>query len=263
MERMGVGRGGGASAGAAQLGRQRVTGFSPWGYTLFTLWGLFLALTIDGRRLIALVVLELIFGLVWSREGLSLLRRFRFWIFIITAVAIGPFLTREYGLTGQGIASARVGASSLFGVGLWMGLEMASRALALTLSFGLGLSALSLSDLVAMFDRLGMRGLGFALGVAMNLFRTLQEMAAVTFQTIRLRGGLRRPVVALRLFLVTLLSNTMRYGDQVFNAASVRAFDPNSDQYSRAYRAGLLWRADLGLFLALAVCGVALLFIGR
>jgi energy-coupling factor transporter transmembrane protein EcfT len=222
-----------------------------------------LALTVDGRRLFALVVVEFIFGLVWSREGLSPLRRVRFWIFTLTAVAIGPFLTRESGLAGEGVGSGSVGTPALFGAGLWMGLGMAARALALTLSFSVGLSTLSLSDVMAMFDRLGMRGLGFALGVAMNLLSTLQEMAAVTFQTIIIRGGLRRPVAALRLFLVTLLSNTMRYGDQVVNAASVRAFDPNNDRYSRLYGERLFWRADLGLFLALALCGVVLLFVGK
>jgi energy-coupling factor transporter transmembrane protein EcfT len=95
----------------------------------------------------------------------------------------------------------------------------------------------------------------------MNLFSTLQDMATVTFQTIKLRGGLRRPLVALRLFLVTLLTNTMRYGDQVVDGASVRAFDPNRDRHSPAYPEGLLQRADLGLLLALVVFGVLLLIV--
>jgi energy-coupling factor transporter transmembrane protein EcfT len=113
-----------------------------------------------------------------------------------------------------------------------------------------------------MFDVLRLRGLGFALGLAVNLLSTLREMATVTFQSIRLRAGLRRPIVALRLFLVTLVSNTMRYADQVVNAASVRAFDPNSDRHPSAHPDGLLQSADLGLFIALAVCGTLLLVLG-
>ena len=259
MERVGVGRRGGASAGAPHLGRQLVKRFSPWGYLLFTIWGLVLALIADGWRLVALVVLECLFGLLWSREGLRPLRRLRFWIFIISAVAMGPFLTREAGPKWEGLAPAWVGTSTLFKAGLCMGLAMAGRALALALSLSLGLSALSLSDVVAMFDGLHLRGLGFALGVAMNLFSTLQEMATVTFQTIKLRGGLRRPLVALRLFLVTLLSNTMRYGDQVVNAAVVRAFDPSKRQTTILP----LRRADLWLFITLVGCSVALLTPGR
>jgi energy-coupling factor transporter transmembrane protein EcfT len=235
--------------------------FSPLGYVLFTMWGLALALSLEGWRLVALVALQLVFGLTWSREGLRPLYRLRFWVFMLTAVALGPLLAREPGLSREGLASTWLGALSPLGAGLWMGLGMAGRALALTLSFSLGLSVLSVSDLVAMFDRLHLRGLGFSLGVAMNLLDTLQEMSTVTYHTIKLRGGLRRPVLALRLFLVTVLSNAMRYGDQVVNAARVRAFEPNSHRYSPPYPEGLFRRADLRLCLALAVSAFLLLCI--
>lgn len=192
--------------------------FSAWGYLVFTLWGLTMALTVRGWRLGAVALVELVFGLAWSREGLRPLRRYRFWILIGAAVALGPWLGR-----GADVGAADV---ALSWAGLFTGLEMAVRALAVMLAFSLGLSSLSLSDLMGIFERLRLRGLGFALGVATNLLETLQEMARVSFETIKLRGGLRRPLVALRLFLVTLISNTLRYGDQVVHAASLRAFDP-------------------------------------
>jgi len=224
--------------------------FTARGYLLFTLWGTGLALVSEGWRLAALAVLELAFGLLWSREGLRPLRRPRFWLFVGTALALGPFVSPQAGLT--------VRAVSLDWGGMSVGLEMAGRALALTLAFSLGLSALSLSDLVALFDRLHLRGMGFALGVAMNLLKTLQDMARATFETIKLRGGLRRPVVALRLFLVTLVSNTMRYGDEIVNAAAVRAFDPNGERGSGRSGSGWSW-ADGGLVLGLVVSGLLLL----
>jgi len=231
-----------------------VRSFSASGYLLFTLWGVVLAVLSHGWQLTALAVLELVFGLAWNREGLRPLRRLRFWIFISTALALGPFLTPSAGLTLEGV--------SLGWSGLWAGLEMAGRALTLTLAFSLGLSALSLSDLMALFDRLRLRGLGFALGVAMNLLQTLEEMATVTFQTIRLRGGLARPIVALRLFLVTLVSNTLRYGDQIVDAAAVRAFDPNSDGFSRGGATTRSRTADGVLLLALLASGALLIALG-
>jgi energy-coupling factor transporter transmembrane protein EcfT len=80
-------------------------------------------------------------------------------------------------------------------------------------------------------------------------------MAVVTWHTIRLRGGARRPLVALRLFLITTVANTLRYGDQAVNAAAVRAFDPG-----RRPRTSLpLRRADLGLGVLLVAATVALL----
>jgi energy-coupling factor transporter transmembrane protein EcfT len=223
--------------------------FSAWGYFFFTLWGLGAGLAAKGWRLGALAAVELLFGLLWSREGLDPLRRWRFWVFIGAAVAIGPWLGRRAELTETGFAD--------WWPGLYLGLEMAGRALTLMLAFSLGLSSLSLSDMVAIFDRLRLRGLGFALGVAMNLLVILQEMTRTTFETIKLRGGLRRPPMAVRLFLVTVVSNTLRYGDQVVSAASVRAFDPDKGRG----RSLSPQRVDLWLAVALLAlsAGVAVL----
>jgi energy-coupling factor transporter transmembrane protein EcfT len=182
---------------------------------------------------------------------MQLLRRPRFWIFVLAAAAIGPFLGDEPDWV--------FGPFRLSWEGLATGLEMAGRAFVVTLAFSLGMASLSLSDVVAVFDRLGLRGLGFATGLAMNLLGTLREMATVTLQTIRLRGGMRRPLVGLRLFLVTLVSNTLRYGDQATDAATVRAFDPSK---GRTTALPLRW-ADLWLFVVLAGYTTALLVLGR
>ena len=179
-----------------------------------------------------------------------MLRRPRFWVFVLTAVAVGPFLIGDPDLALGPLRLSREG---------WVtGVEMASRAFALTLAFGVGLGALSLSDVVALFDRAGLRGLGFAVGVAMNLLGTLREMATVTFQTLWLRGGKRRPWLTLRLFLVTTIANTLRYGDEVVSAAAMRAFDPAQGRFEPLP----LRRADLWLAAALAVCTGILFFVG-
>ncbi len=93
---------------------------------------------------------------------------------------------------------------------------------------------------------------------AMNLLGMLQEMAAVILQTIRLRGGKRRPWLGLRLFLVTTVANTLRYGDEVINAAAMRAFDLNGGRPAPLP----LRRADLWLLALLAGCTGALLAVG-
>jgi len=220
---------------------------SLWGYLLFTAWATLTTILVRGWWLAGLALVEVAFGLVWSRGGLRLLGRPRFWVFVLTAVALGPFLIGE--------PDVALGPLRLSREGFTAGLEMAGRAFALTLAFGLGIASLSLSDIVALFDRLGLRGLGFAVALALNLLGTLREMAIVTLHTIRLRGGLRRPWTALRLFLVTTVANVLRYGDEVVNAAAVRAFDPN-----RGPPASLpLRRADLWLLALLVGCTGVLL----
>jgi energy-coupling factor transporter transmembrane protein EcfT len=215
---------------------------SVWGYLLFTAWAALMGVSVRGGWLAGLVLAELVFGLACSRRGLHLFARPRFWTFVLSAAALSPFLIGE--------PDAALGPLRLSREGFAAGLEMAGRACALILAFSLGVASLSLSDLVALFGRLGARGLGFAVALALNLLETLREMAAVTWHTIGLRGGLRRPWVALRLFLVTTVANTLRTGDEVVNAAMVRAFDPNSGQPTPLP----LRRGDMGLLIALAGC---------
>ena len=226
--------------GSAAAGTARDCCLSTWGYLLFTAWTTLATVLACGRQLVPLLLLEMTFGLLWSRAGLRLLRRPRFWIFILGAVALGPFLIGE--------PDGMVGPWPVSRAGLVAGLEMGGRAASLTLAFSLGLAALSLSDVIGVFDRLGLRGLGFAAALALNLLGTLQEMASVTWQTIRLREGMRRPVTALRLFLITTVANTLRYGDDVVNAATVRAFDPTASCPAPLP----LHRADLWLAVALS-----------
>jgi energy-coupling factor transporter transmembrane protein EcfT len=215
---------------------------SPWGYLLFTGWATLMSVLARGWWLAGLTLMELAFGLICSHRGLRLFRRPQFWILILAAAALGPFLIGEPDVTAGPLHLSREGFT--------VGLEMAGRALALALAFNLGIGALSLSDTAAVFDRLGLRGLGFAIALAMNLLKTLQEMAAVTLQTIRLRGGMRRPRTALRLFLVTTLANTLRYRDDIVDAAAVRAFDPHKGQP----RPLPLRALDLWLLAVLAGC---------
>jgi energy-coupling factor transporter transmembrane protein EcfT len=221
---------------------------SPWGYLLITGWAALTAILTQGPWLAELVLVELVLGLIWNRQGLDLVRQARFWILVLSIIALSPFLLGE--------PDTALGPLYLSRSGFALGLDLTARTLALALAFSLGIGSLSLSDIVAVFDRVGLRGLGFAIALAMNLLGTLREMATVTLQTIYLRGGMRRPWVGLRLFLITTVANTLQYGDEAVNAAALRAFDPNDGQ-----RRPLPPRpADLWLIALLAGCtGVPLL----
>jgi len=103
---------------------------------------------------------------------------------------------------------------------------MALRAVCLSLAFSVSAGALSTSEMVHLFEEIGMKGLGFSLGVAL-------------------------------LFLVTVIANALRYGDDVVRAASARGFDPAVQRRETS----LFRRADgvfaLGL---LGLTGVLLLW---
>jgi energy-coupling factor transporter transmembrane protein EcfT len=192
---------------------------SPWGYLVFLLWTLLLIGLLPDQRVALLLGSVLLFALLTSSDGLRPLRRPRFWILILSVLALAPLMLGEKDLAW--------GWLRLSQDGFWMGLWMALRALCLTVAFGAALNALSVSEMAQLFETVGLKGLGFALGVALNLLPTLQENATATYHTLRLRGGFRRrPWQALKLFLITVIANALRHSEDVVNAAAARAFEP-------------------------------------
>jgi energy-coupling factor transporter transmembrane protein EcfT len=197
---------------------------SPWGYLVFLLWTLLLVGLLPDQRVTLLLGGVLLFALLTgggTANGSSLrpLRRPRFWTLVLSALALGPLVLGEKDLTWGWLHLSRAG--------FWMGLWMALRALCLTVAFSVALSALSVSEMARLFETVGLKGLGFALGVALNLLPTLRETSEAAYHTLRLRGGFRRrPWQALKLFLITVIANALRHSDDVVNAAAARAFEP-------------------------------------
>ena len=203
---------------------------SPWGYLVFLLWTLILVGLLPDQRVALLLGSVLLFALLTGGDGLRPLRQPRFWTLILSALALGPLVL--------GVADCKSATSMLVWGwlrfsrdGFWMGLWMALRAFCLTVAFSVALNALSVSEMARLFETVGLKGLGFALGVALNLLPTLRETSEATYHTLRLRGGFRRrPWQALKLFLITVIANALRHSDDVVNAAAARAFEPTVRQ---------------------------------
>jgi energy-coupling factor transporter transmembrane protein EcfT len=228
---------------------------SPWGHLVFLLWTLLLVGLLPGQRVALLLGSVFLFAVLTGGGGLRPLRRLRFWTLILSALALGPLVLGEADL--QSDTSVLVwGWLRLSRTGFWMGLWMALRALCLSVAFSVALNALSVSEMARLFETAGLKGLGFALGVALNLLPTLRETSEAAYHTLRLRGGFRRrPWQALKLFLVTVIANALRHSDDVVNAAAVRAFEPTvrRGEPIRFQRAdGLLAVVLLGLGLGFA-----------
>jgi energy-coupling factor transporter transmembrane protein EcfT len=226
---------------------------SPWGHLFFLLWTLLLIGLLPDQRVILLLGSVLLFALLTGGGGLRPLRRPRFWILILSALALGPLVLgaekEKWDLAWGWLRLSRAG--------FWMGLWMALRALCLTVAFSVALNALSVSEMARLFEMVGLKGLGFALGVALNLLPTLRETAAAAYHTLRLRGGFRhRPWQALTLFLVTVIANALRHSDDVVNAAAARAFEPTV----RRGEPVRLQRADGLLAVALLSLGLGFAF---
>jgi hypothetical protein len=134
-----------------------MTDLSPWGYLVFLLWTLLLVGLLPDQRVALLLGSVLLFALLTGGGGLRSLRRRRFWTLILSALALGPLVLGEKDLVWGWLHFSRDG--------FWTGLWMALRALCLTVAFSVALNALSVSEMARLFETVGLKGLGFALGV--------------------------------------------------------------------------------------------------
>lgn len=117
-------------------------------------------------------------------------------------------------------------------------------------------ASVSIGEIAALFERAGLRGLGFAVGVALNLLPILRHSITVTWHSLRMRGGLRRhPLRTLRFFLVTVVAGAVQRAEEIALAAEARAYSPG-DARPAPLRAGAYDRLLLpaGLLVLLVLC---------
>ena len=107
------------------------------------------------------------------------------------------------------------------------GLAMILRALVILIAADGLATSIDITEVAALFERIGFSGLGFSLGVAVNLFPNLRESIVATWHSLRMRGGLRSQWWrGLQLFSLTVLSNSLRRSEEIVLAAEARAFSP-------------------------------------
>ena len=88
-------------------------------------------------------------------------------------------------------------------------------------------STVDIPQVGGLLERFGLRGLGFSLGVALNLLPGLQQSSHNAWQALQMRGGLRRRWWrGLRLLAMTVMTNALRRAEEIALAAESRAFSP-------------------------------------
>ena len=211
-------------------------------------WTIVLGVLAPEARVIFVLGFVVTLSALFFQGSLRPIRRLEFWLLVASAVLLSPFLIGEKDLSLFGL--------SLSSQGFWAGLWMALRALSMALAVGGFAYAVSADEMARLFEVAGLKGLGFAVGVAFNLLPTLEETARNAYEAMRLRGGFQRERLrALRMLLVVIVVNALRRGDEVVEAAEARAFRPDGPR-----RESLpLGQADLALVAVLIALGAGLL----
>jgi len=141
--------------------------------------------------------------------------------------------------------------SSLLGVpysseGLLSAVQIALRILVVLVSVQGLTSKADISSIAGLLEKAGLHGLGFSLGIALNLLPALQQSAQNAWRSLWMRGGLRKQRWrGLRLLAVTIIANALKRAEDIALAAEARAFVPERTR-SMPVRVG---RWDLGILI--------------
>jgi energy-coupling factor transporter transmembrane protein EcfT len=114
--------------------------------------------------------------------------------------------------------------------------------------------SVDIASIAGLLERFGLRGLGFSMGVALNLLPSLQTAATSTWHSLWMRGGLRKQRWrGIRLLLLTIITNALRRTEEIALAAEGRAFSPEQSR-AMPLRAGSLdWAVATGVII-LTLC---------
>lgn len=162
--------------------------------------------------------------------GLRPLSRLRTWV-LLTIIVLSSTLVGDDPLWS-------LGPLGISPSGALRGVNMAMRAVIIIVAVTGLVSSVPIDRIGGFLERLGLRGLGFAVGVAFNLLPLIERSLVTSWQALRLRAGLRRPLTAARLMLVVAVSDCLRCADEVTLAAEARAFSPDAVK-----RPPFTWRA--------------------
>lgn len=222
--------------------------FSGFGYLVFFLAALNIAILAREAKLVLVLAATLLFTALFHSRALKLLARWQLWCFILVTLVLSPFVIGEKDITLWGVGLSQEG--------FWAGVWMTLRAFTIALAAGVFAGAVSVSQMAQLFERMRLKGLGFALGVATNVLPTVYETMETSYQAVRLRGGFRRARLrTLRSLLVAIIAGSLRRGDDIVSAAEARAFDPTTSQGPPLR----MTRADLVLATIVLLLGLALL----
>lgn len=171
-----------------------------------------------GKMLPAAALPLVINGLLYP-AALRRLLRWRWLIFIGLLVLPGLFLGGPPVYDSLGLAISLPG--------LMMGTQMTLRAVVVIVAVDGFSSAVDIAEVAGMLERVGLPGLGFSMGVAVNLLPALRRSGQNAWFTLRMRGGFRSQWWrGLRLLLVTIVANALRRAEEIALAAEARAFSP-------------------------------------
>jgi energy-coupling factor transporter transmembrane protein EcfT len=146
--------------------------------------------------------------------------------------------------------------------GITLGVRMTLSAIIILLAADGLAASIAITEVAGLFERLGLQGLGFSLGVAANQLPILRQSSTNAWHSLRMRGGMRAQWWrGLQLLLLTIITNALRRSEEIVLAAEARAFRPDRSR-AVSIRIGHLdwWLISAGIFSLVGIILLAKIF---
>lgn len=189
------------------------------GHLVLFFWSLLLAMLVSQSRLWLVVSLTLLLAARLHPASFRRLMRLRWLVLAVMLILINALLLKGADREWLGVPFSTQG--------LLNGIFMVERAIIVLLATDGLSSAVDITEVAGLLERCGLRGLGFSLGVAVNLLPNLRQSSTNAWYSLRMRGGLRsQRWRAMQLLMVTVIANALRRAEEIALAAEARAFTP-------------------------------------
>lgn len=210
---------------------------------------------------LALVMLAPVARLPWAAAGclvvlgllypaaLRRMARLRFLILVLLLSLPPLFLVGEPNRSLLGVPYSTEGLAN--------SLQIALRILVVLAAIQGLTGAVDIASIAGLLERLGLRGLGFSIGVALNLLPSLQQALLNTWRSLQMRGGFREQRwKGLRLLAITVIAGALSRSEEIALAAEARAFSPERARSLPIQRSH--WDLPAAILVAVLVCAVVL-----
>ena len=189
------------------------------GYLAVFAWSVFAVTLAPARFLPWVAVLSLLIAAVFYPQSLRSIMRMR-WLIMIIILALPPvFLVGEL--------DRSLGSLHYSSDGLVASMQIGIRILVVLIAINGLTSSADITSVAGLLERAGLHGIGFSVGVALNLLPSLQQSALNAWRSLWMRGGLRKQRLrALRLMTVTIMASALNRAEEIALAAEARAFSP-------------------------------------
>lgn len=190
------------------------------GYLAVFAWSVLAVMLAPARVIHWVAMICFLIAAVFYPRSFRSIMRLR-WLIMIIILALPPvFLVGEIDRNLGGIPYSSTGLIS--------SIQIVIRILVILIAVNGLTSSVDITSVAGLLERAGLHGIGFSVGVALNLLPSLQQSALNAWRSLWMRGGLRKERIrALRLMAVTIMASALNRAEEIALAAEARAFSPD------------------------------------